>query len=79
MLFNGCWTAAVVVPYLGLAPVWLPRISHEFVIPALEILTMCLWLSGWIAMAAMIPDPSSCNYSSCHALQATIVVAAVEW
>ncbi|KAJ5579905.1 uncharacterized protein N7459_005890 [Penicillium hispanicum] len=79
MLFNGCWTTAVAVPYLGLAPLWLPRISHEFVIPTVELVTMGLWLSGWIAMAAMIPHPSACNYPSCHALQATIVVAAVEW
>ncbi|KAJ5675593.1 hypothetical protein N7462_008490 [Penicillium macrosclerotiorum] len=79
MLFNGCWTAVVAIPYLGLAPLWLPRISHEFVIPAVEILTMGLWLSGWIAMAAMIPKPNVCNYASCHGLQATIVVAAIEW
>ncbi|KAJ5659325.1 hypothetical protein N7507_005776 [Penicillium longicatenatum] len=79
MLFNGCWTAVVAVPYLGLAPLWLPRISHEFVIPAVELITMGLWLSGWIAMAAMIPHPSECTYSSCHALEAQIVVAAVEW
>lgn len=79
MLFNGCWTAVVAVPYLGLAPLWLPRISHEFVIPAVELITMGLWLSGWIAMAAMIPHPSECTYSSCYALEAQIVVAAVEW
>ncbi|KAJ5090672.1 hypothetical protein N7532_009356 [Penicillium argentinense] len=79
MLFNGCWTTVVAVPYLGLAPLWLPRISHEWVIPAVEVVTMCLWLSGWIALAAMIPKPGSCNYPSCHGLQALIVVAAVEW
>lgn len=79
MLFNGCWTTAIAVPYLGLAPIWQPRLSHEFVIPAVEIITMCLWLSGWIALAAQIPSPSACTYSSCHGLQATITVAAVEW
>ncbi|KAJ5632410.1 hypothetical protein N7490_008749 [Penicillium lividum] len=79
MLFNGCWTAVVAVPYLGLAPLWVPRLSHEFVIPAVELITMGLWLSGWIAMAALIPRPSACTYSSCYALQAQIVVAAVEW
>ncbi|KAJ5949160.1 hypothetical protein N7454_000744 [Penicillium verhagenii] len=79
MLFNGCWTAVVAVPYLGLAPVWLPRFSHEVVIPAIELLTMGLWLSGWIALAVMIPHPSSCSWSSCYALQAQIVIAAVEW
>lgn len=79
MLFNGCWTTVVAVPYLGLAPLWLPRVSHEFVIPAIEIITMCLWLSGWIALAAQIPTPGVCDSSSCHGLQALIVVAAVEW
>jgi hypothetical protein len=79
MLFNGCWTLVVAVPYLGLAPIWLPRFSHEFVIPAMEFITMALWLSGWIALAVLIPKPKSCNYASCHGLQAIIVVAAVEW
>ncbi|CEJ55472.1 hypothetical protein PMG11_01727 [Penicillium brasilianum] len=79
MLFNGCWTLVVAVPYLGLAPIWLPRFSHEIVIPAMEFITMALWLSGWIALAVMIPKPKSCNYASCHGLQALIVVAAVEW
>jgi len=79
MLFNGCWTTVIAVPYLGLAPLWLPRVSHEYVIPGVEIITSCLWLSGWIALAAQIPSPGACNYASCHGLQATIVVAAVEW
>ena len=79
MLFNGCWTTVVAVPYLGLAPLWFSRISHEYVIPFVEIVTMCLWLSGWIALAALIPKPSACTYPSCHGLQALIVVAAVEW
>ncbi|KAJ5622267.1 hypothetical protein N7528_005499 [Penicillium herquei] len=79
MLFTGCWTAAIAVPYLGLAPLWLPRISHEFVIPAMELITMALWLSGWIAVAALIPHPSACNGAYCEALQAQIVIAAIEW
>ncbi|KAJ5096056.1 hypothetical protein NUU61_005412 [Penicillium alfredii] len=79
MLFNGCWTTAIAVPYLGMAPLWLPRFSHEFVIPAMEIITGGLWFSGFIAMAALIPGPGSCNFPSCHALQAQIVIAAVEW
>ena len=79
LLFTGCWTTVVAVPYLGLAPVWLPRFSHEVVIPGVELITMALWLSGWIALAARIPHPSACNYPSCHGLQAAIVIAAVEW
>ncbi|KAJ5681803.1 uncharacterized protein N7477_001743 [Penicillium maclennaniae] len=79
VLFNGCWTLVVAVPYLGLAPLWIPRLSHELVIPGVEIITSCLWLAGWIALAAQIPGPSSCNYPSCHGLQALIVVGAVEW
>lgn len=79
MLFNGCWTTVVAVPYLGLAPLWFPRFSHEFVIPAIELITMGLWLSGWIATAALLPKPSSCNDSYCEAQQAQIVIAAIEW
>ncbi|KAJ5964382.1 uncharacterized protein N7479_004258 [Penicillium vulpinum] len=79
MLFNGCWTTAIAVPYLGLAPVAFPRFSHEVAIPAIELLTGGLWLSGWIALAAMIPSSGACHYSSCHALQALIVVGAIQW
>ncbi|KAJ5473453.1 hypothetical protein N7475_003019 [Penicillium sp. IBT 31633x] len=79
MLFNGCWTTAIAVPYLGLAPLAFPRFSHEVAIPLMELLTGGLWLSGWIALAAMIPSPSACHYSSCHALQALIVIGAVQW
>ncbi|KAJ6015532.1 hypothetical protein N7540_010123 [Penicillium herquei] len=63
MLFTGCWTTAIAVPYLGLAPLWLPRISHD----------------GWIAIAALIPHPSVCSGAYCEALQAQIVIAAIEW
>ncbi|KAF7712332.1 Uncharacterized protein PECH_003573 [Penicillium ucsense] len=45
----------------------------------MEFVTMALWLSGWIALAVLIPKPSACDYGSCHAVQASIVVAAVEW
>ncbi|KAJ5206963.1 hypothetical protein N7491_002406 [Penicillium cf. griseofulvum] len=79
MLFNGCWTTAIAVPYLGLAPVAYPRFSHEVAIPLIELLTGGLWLSGWIALAAMIPSPYACHYSSCHALQALIVIGAIQW
>ncbi|KAJ5280759.1 hypothetical protein N7478_006131 [Penicillium angulare] len=79
LLFNGCWTTVIAVPYLGLAPLWFPRFSHEFVIPAVEFVTMGLWLAGWIATAALLPKPSSCNDSYCQAQQAQIVIAAIEW
>ncbi|CAG8172563.1 unnamed protein product [Penicillium salamii] len=73
MLFNGCWTTAIVIPYLGLAPLAFPRFSHEFAIPFMELTTGGLWLSGWIALAVLIPSPGSCHYTSCHALQALVV------
>ncbi|KAJ5543248.1 hypothetical protein N7535_005678 [Penicillium sp. DV-2018c] len=79
MLFNGCWTTAIAVPYLGLAPLAFPRFSHEFAIPAMELITGGLWLSGWIALAALMPSPGACHYASCHALQALVVVGAVQW
>ncbi|OQD64780.1 hypothetical protein PENPOL_c007G01350 [Penicillium polonicum] len=79
MLFNGCWTTAIAIPYLGLAPLRFPRFSHEIAIPLIELLTGGLWLSGWIALAAMIPSPGACHYASCHALQALIVVGAIQW
>lgn len=79
MLFNACWTMVVAVPYLGMAPIISPNFSHQYAIPFIEIVTMCLWLSGWIALAVEIPSPSACTYGSCHGLQGLITVAALEW
>jgi Membrane-associating domain len=79
MLFLGCWTSFVAVPYLGAAPIWFPRFAHHFVIPVVEVITMIFWFAGFIALGAELPHPSYCTYSTCRALQAATVFGALEW
>lgn len=47
--------------------------------PGVEIVTMLMWLAGFIAMAASLPSPGQCMNGPCHAMQATVVLGAVEW
>lgn len=79
LLFLGCWTSFVAVPYLGAAPIWFPRLAHHFVIPAVEVITMIFWFAGFIALGAELPHPSYCTFSTCRALQAATVFGAFEW
>jgi hypothetical protein len=79
MLFLGCWTAFLAVPYLACAPLWFPRLAHRLVIPAVEVVTMIFWFAGFIAIAALLPPAPECYWSACHALQAATVFGAFEW
>lgn len=78
LLFLGCWTAFVAVPYLAISPIWFPRLAHHYVIPAVEVITMIFWFAGFIAMGAMLPRPR-CHGSACSSLQAATVFGAFEW
>ncbi|CAG8907291.1 unnamed protein product [Penicillium egyptiacum] len=79
LLFLGCWTAFVAVPYLAITPIWFPRLAHHYVIPAVEVITMIFWFAGFIAMGAMLPPPRWCHGSACSSLQAATVFGAFEW
>lgn len=79
LLFLGCWTSFVAVPYLGAAPIFYPRLAHHYVIPAVEVITMIFWFAGFIALGAELPPPAYCQWSACRAMQATTVFGAFEW
>lgn len=79
LLFLGCWTTFVATPYLLAAPIYFPRLAHRFVIPAVEVITMIFWFSGFIAIGAQLPSPAYCTWSGCRALQAVTVFGAFEW
>ncbi|KAJ6107671.1 hypothetical protein N7523_008994 [Penicillium sp. IBT 18751x] len=79
LLFLGCWTSFVAVPYLGAAPIFFPRLAHHYVIPAVEVITMIFWFAGFIALGAELPPPAYCHWSACSAMQATTVFGAFEW
>ncbi|KAJ5515399.1 hypothetical protein N7527_006959 [Penicillium freii] len=78
LLFLGCWTTFVAVPYLAISPIWFPRLAHHYVIPAVEVITMIFWFAGFIALGAMLPRPR-CHGSACSSLQAATVFGAFEW
>ncbi|KAJ5580934.1 hypothetical protein N7450_007235 [Penicillium hetheringtonii] len=79
LLFLGCWTSFIAVPYLGAAPIFFPKLAHRFVIPAVEVITMIFWFAGFIALGAELPPPRWCHYSTCRALQAVTVFGSFEW
>jgi hypothetical protein len=79
LVFLGCWTAFVAVPYLAISPIWFPRLAHRYVIPAVEVITMIFWFAGFIALGAMLPPPRGCHGSVCSSLQAATVFGALEW
>lgn len=79
LLFLGCWTAFVAVPYLAISPIWFPRLAHHYAIPAVEVITMIFWFAGFIAMGATLPPPKWCHGSVCSSLQAATVFGAFEW
>ncbi|KAI1920047.1 hypothetical protein LOZ64_002019 [Ophidiomyces ophidiicola] len=79
MLFNGVWTAFIVVPYMVLAPMFFPVAAHIFAIIAVDAVTMIFWFAGFIALGADLPGPKFCRSSPCHCLQAATVFGAFEW
>ena len=79
LIFLGCWTAFVVIPYLTAAPIWAPHLAHRLVMPAMEAITMIIWFAGFVAVGAQLPTAHACVWSSCRALQAATVFGAFEW
>ncbi|KAE8348600.1 membrane-associating domain-containing protein [Aspergillus coremiiformis] len=79
MLFNSIWSAFFATPYLTLAPVYFPQITHRLVILALEAITMIFWFSGFIALGVSLPAPRFCHWSACNCAQTVTVFGAFEW
>ncbi|KAJ5939878.1 hypothetical protein N7516_000046 [Penicillium verrucosum] len=81
LLFLGCWTTFVAVPYLVISPIWLPRLAHHHIIPAVEVITMIFWFAGFIAMGAMLPSPRwryGSHGSAYSSLQAATIFGSFE-
>ncbi|OGE57386.1 hypothetical protein PENARI_c002G12138 [Penicillium arizonense] len=79
LLFLGCWTAFIAVPYLTFAPIHFPRLAHHYVIPGIEVVTMIFWFAGFVAMGSQLPPPRWCHSSTCSSLQAATIFGAFEW
>lgn len=81
-LFNGIWTAFLVVPYLALAPIYFEVAAHPIVMAAVEALTCLFWFAGFIALAALIgrfPASWCSSVRGCAEMQATTVFGAFEF
>ncbi|EEP79237.1 conserved hypothetical protein [Uncinocarpus reesii 1704] len=80
MIFNGVWTAFIVVPYMILAPMFFPIAAHLYAIIAVDAVTMIFWFAGFIALAARIPTNSDCNGNPiCGSYKAATAFGAFEW
>lgn len=79
MLFNGVWTSFVAIPYLVLAPAYLPNLAHRLIVAGADLITMVFWFAGFIALAVLLPSPEVCQHGPCSSLQAATVFGALEW
>jgi hypothetical protein len=73
------WTFTFAAPYLALAPIHDPRVERCFVIPAVEAVTMFLWLAVLIAQAYSLQSRMQYTLGGQKASQGATVLAALEW
>ncbi|RYP13814.1 hypothetical protein DL765_006686 [Monosporascus sp. GIB2] len=50
MVFNSVWSL-LVLAYVGLSPLYFPRLSHKLVATGLNCVTALFWFAGSIALA----------------------------
>ncbi|RYO76255.1 hypothetical protein DL766_008818 [Monosporascus sp. MC13-8B] len=50
MVFNSVWSL-LVLAYVGLSPLYFPRLSHKLVATGLNCVTAIFWFAGSIALA----------------------------
>ena len=76
---NTIWTGCFAISYLGMAPVYCPRIERSFIMPAVEAITMLLWFAGFIAQAYSLSYLDQCAYNICKVALSAVILGAVEW
>jgi Membrane-associating domain len=79
LIFNGIWTALLVIPFLTLSPRYFPRAAHPYAILAVETVTMLFWFAGFIAHAVFVSALLYCRGHVCRSAQAATAFAAFEW
>jgi Membrane-associating domain len=79
LIFDGLWTALIVVPFLTLAPRFFPRAAHPYAILAVEAITMLFWFGGFIAHAVFVSALLYCRGNVCRCAQVATAFAAFEW
>lgn len=78
MLFNSVWSL-LILAYLGLVPLYLPRLFHKQAALALEAITMIFWFSGAVALAVWVGIPYCHGNDFCQSLQVAVAFGFFTW
>lgn len=79
MVFVSLWTL-LVVTFITVASRFVPKLSHPFVVLALDALTMLFWFAGFIALAVSVSAFGAICYGHlCDSMRAATAFGAFEW
>lgn len=78
MLFNAVWSL-LALAYLGLVPLYLPKLFRKQAVLALEAVTMIFWFSGAVALAVWVGIPYCYGNDFCQSLQAAVAFGFFIW
>lgn len=78
LLFSTIWSILVLI-YIAVTPMVLPRLSVPLVNLVLICLTALFWFAGSIAMAAKIGVPSCHGSNFCQSTQAAVAFGFFIW
>jgi len=78
LIFASLWTLFT-VPYLTVAPVYFPKLTHKYATLATDALTLLFWFAGFIALAVFLSSLSLCIGSVCNSAKAATVFGAFIW
>ncbi|KLU88693.1 hypothetical protein MAPG_07678 [Magnaporthiopsis poae ATCC 64411] len=79
MLFNSIWSL-LVLAYLGLTPLFMPRLFHRMVALGALAVTVIFWFAGSIALAVLLGVPHACSASAaCGSIQAAVAFGFFLW
>ncbi|ROV94275.1 hypothetical protein VMCG_08630 [Cytospora schulzeri] len=78
MLFNAVWSL-VILAYIGLTPLYLPKLFHRQAALVLTAITMIFWFSGAVALAVWVGIPYCYGNDFCQTLQAAVAFGFFIW
>lgn len=78
MVFNSVWSL-LVLAYIGLTPIFMARLFHQFVSLGLLTVTTIFWFAGAIALAAWIGTPNCGASNWCGSAQAACAFGFFIW
>ncbi|KAK2766191.1 hypothetical protein FQN54_007707 [Arachnomyces sp. PD_36] len=85
LIFAGVFTIVITLPFIILAPRFLPALANKFTLLGLEAVTMLFWFAGFIALAAGLGYVANIDWcgddgkNACGAVKAGAAFGAFEW